>query len=68
MTKAKKGGFRDTTLEYMVYALLKEVRLRSNLDPNLVEDVCLGNVSKSAMFPAPVLLVLLVGIYQPFEP
>lgn len=28
----------------MVYALLKEVRQRSNLDPALVEDICLGNV------------------------
>lgn len=45
LTKAKKGGFKDTTLEYMIYALLKEVRLRSNLDPALVEDIALGNVS-----------------------
>ncbi|KAF5021969.1 hypothetical protein F66182_5978 [Fusarium sp. NRRL 66182] len=45
LTKAKKGGFKDTSLEYMVYALLKEVRERSNLDPALVEDICLGNVS-----------------------
>jgi acetyl-CoA acyltransferase 1 len=28
----------------MVFALLKEVKARSNLDPNLVEDICLGNV------------------------
>ncbi|GJN76344.1 3-ketoacyl-CoA thiolase [Purpureocillium lilacinum] len=45
LCKAKKGGFKDTSLEYMVYALLKEVRLRSNLDPALVEDIALGNVS-----------------------
>jgi acetyl-CoA acyltransferase 1 len=44
LTKAKKGGFKDTSLEYMLYALLKEVRERSNLDPALVEDICLGNV------------------------
>ncbi|ODA83698.1 hypothetical protein RJ55_02213 [Drechmeria coniospora] len=25
LTKAKKGGFKDTSLEYLVYALLKEV-------------------------------------------
>ncbi|KAK3306279.1 3-ketoacyl-CoA thiolase [Chaetomium strumarium] len=47
LTKAKKGGFKDTSLEYMVYALLKEVRERSKLDPALVEDICLGNVSDS---------------------
>lgn len=29
----------------MIYALLKEVHERSNLDPALVEDICLGNVS-----------------------
>jgi acetyl-CoA acyltransferase 1 len=45
LTKAKKGGFKDTSLEYMIYALLKEVRERSNIDPALVEDICLGNVS-----------------------
>ena len=45
LTKAKKGGFKDTSLEYMVYALLKEVRERSKLDPALIEDFCLGNVS-----------------------
>jgi hypothetical protein len=44
LTKARKGGFKDTSLEYMVYALLKEVRERSNIDPALVEDICLGNV------------------------
>ena len=45
LTKARKGGFKDTPLEYLVYALLKEVRVRSGIDPALVEDVCLGNVS-----------------------
>lgn len=44
LVKAKKGGFKDTSLEYMVYALLKEVKERSGLDPALVEDFCLGNV------------------------
>lgn len=28
----------------MVYALLKEVKERSALDPALIEDICLGNV------------------------
>jgi acetyl-CoA acyltransferase 1 len=45
LTKAKKGGMKDTTLEYIIYALLKQVRQRSNLDPALVEDICFGNVS-----------------------
>lgn len=45
LAKAKKGGFKDTSLEYMIYALLKQVRERSNLDPALVEDICFGNVS-----------------------
>lgn len=44
LAKAKKGGFKDTTLEYMVYALLKEVKERSAIDPALIEDICLGNV------------------------
>ncbi|KAK1960107.1 thiolase, partial [Colletotrichum sublineola] len=45
LAKAKKGGFKDTTLEYMIYALLKEVRERSKIDPAVVEDICMGNVS-----------------------
>lgn len=32
----------------MIYALLKEVRERSKLDPALVEDICLGNVGNPA--------------------
>ncbi|KAK4161337.1 Thiolase, N-terminal domain-containing protein [Cladorrhinum sp. PSN259] len=45
LTKARKGGFKDTSLEYLVYAMLKEVNERSKLDPALVEDFALGNVS-----------------------
>ena len=44
LTKGNKGGFKDTDLDYIVYSLLKEVNKRSSLDPNLVEDICLGNV------------------------
>ncbi|CAI7648076.1 unnamed protein product [Penicillium pancosmium] len=46
LTKARKGGFKDTELDYMVYALLKETLARSKIDPALVEDVCLGNVGE----------------------
>lgn len=48
LTKAAKGGFKDTSLEYIVYALLKEVKERCNIDPALVEDICLGNVRPSS--------------------
>jgi acetyl-CoA acetyltransferase len=44
LTKARKGGFKDTELDYIVYALLKETLAQSKIDPALVEDVCLGNV------------------------
>lgn len=45
LCKAKKGGFKDTSLEFIVYSLLATVREKSNLDPGLVEDICMGNVS-----------------------
>lgn len=45
LAKAKKGGFKDTSLEYLAYATLKEVRERSKIDPALVEDIAMGNVS-----------------------
>jgi acetyl-CoA acetyltransferase len=44
LTKGKKGGMKDTSLDFMVYSLLKEVRERMNVDPAIVEDICLGNV------------------------
>jgi acetyl-CoA acyltransferase 1 len=45
LCKARKGGFKDSTVEFLAYAILKEVKERSNLDPALVEDICMGNVS-----------------------
>lgn len=45
LAKGNKGGFKDTDLDYIVYALLKQVLEKSKLDPSLIEDVCLGNVS-----------------------
>lgn len=44
LTKARKGGFKDTELDYLLYALLKETLAKSQIDPALIEDVCLGNV------------------------
>ncbi|PHH62331.1 hypothetical protein CDD81_7251 [Ophiocordyceps australis] len=44
LTKAKKGAFKDTSVEYLLYALLKQVNQRSGLDPALVEDITFGNV------------------------
>lgn len=40
-----KGSFKDTDLDYLLYALLREVLAKSNIDPALIEDVCLGNVN-----------------------
>lgn len=45
LTKAVKGGFKDTSLDYIVYSVLKQLVERSHLDPALIEDVSLGNVS-----------------------
>lgn len=43
-TKAKKGGFKDTTPEDLLDAALKGVIERSGIDPKLIEDVAVGNV------------------------
>ncbi|KAL8642328.1 MAG: hypothetical protein Q9228_000980, partial [Teloschistes exilis] len=45
LAKGFKGGFKDTQLDYLVYSLLKKVREKSNIDPQMVEDICLGNVN-----------------------
>jgi acetyl-CoA acyltransferase 1 len=44
LAKGNKGGFKDTDLDYIVYALLKQFVEKSKIDPSLVEDICLGNV------------------------
>ncbi|KUL88588.1 hypothetical protein ZTR_05068 [Talaromyces verruculosus] len=44
LTKGFKGGFKDTSLDYIVYSVLKELVERSQIDPALIEDVSLGNV------------------------
>ena len=45
LTKAFKGGFKDTPLDGIIVKILKQVVARANIDPALVEDICLGNVS-----------------------
>ncbi|KAH7351378.1 3-ketoacyl-CoA thiolase 1 [Pyrenochaeta sp. MPI-SDFR-AT-0127] len=47
LTKAYKGGFKDTSLDGLLVKTLKQVIAKSNLDPALVEDICCGNVSDS---------------------
>jgi acetyl-CoA acyltransferase 1 len=44
LTKAGKGGMKDTSLDFLVFTVLKEVLNQSRIDPRLVEDICLGNV------------------------
>lgn len=36
-------------MDYVIYTLLKDVLGKSKIDPALIEDVCLGNVSPSSM-------------------
>jgi acetyl-CoA acyltransferase 1 len=45
LCKGKTGGFKDTPLDGMLFRILQQVIERSNIDPSLVEDICLGNVN-----------------------
>ncbi|KAK3052230.1 hypothetical protein LTR09_006822 [Extremus antarcticus] len=58
LTKGGKGGLKDTPLDGIVFKLLEQVIRKMNLDPQLVEDVCLGNVSdpKAAYYVRAALL------------
>ncbi|KAE8340752.1 hypothetical protein BDV24DRAFT_163971 [Aspergillus arachidicola] len=42
-TKARKGGFNDTSLDHLSYSLLKQVIERSRIDPALINDICFAN-------------------------
>ncbi|THG99621.1 hypothetical protein EW145_g7227 [Phellinidium pouzarii] len=44
ITKARKGGFKDTFPEEILAAVLRAVHERAKLDPKLIEDVVVGNV------------------------
>ncbi|KAJ1646018.1 3-ketoacyl-CoA thiolase with broad chain length specificity [Coemansia asiatica] len=44
ITRARKGGFKDTTSEYLLGNILKGVVERANIDPAIVDDICVGNV------------------------
>ncbi|KAM3423517.1 hypothetical protein BST61_g945 [Cercospora zeina] len=45
LCKGKKGGLKDTPLDGIVLKILEQVVRKSTIDPALVEDICLGNVS-----------------------
>ncbi|ORX70815.1 thiolase [Linderina pennispora] len=44
MTRGKKGGFKDTTADYLLGSIFKGLLERTKIDPALVEDICVGNV------------------------
>ncbi|KAI1814902.1 thiolase [Poronia punctata] len=43
-TKGGKGAFKDTQAADLMAGALKGILTRSNIDPSLVEDVCVGEV------------------------
>jgi len=44
ITKAKKGGFKDTRPEEILSGVLRAAYTKINLDPSLIEDIAVGNV------------------------
>jgi acetyl-CoA acyltransferase 1 len=48
LTKARKGGLKDTPTDELLIHVLKALKDKSKIDPNLVEDVCVGNVLQPA--------------------
>ena len=52
LAKGFKGGLKDTPLDYIVYQTLKRVVEKSNVDPQVIEDVCLGNVCPLVTHPS----------------
>ncbi|CAM0138010.1 3-ketoacyl-CoA thiolase with broad chain length specificity [Umbelopsis sp. WA50703] len=45
MTKGRKGGFKDMLPEDLLSAVFKGILNQTNLDPKLVDDICVGNVA-----------------------
>ncbi|KAI0217351.1 3-ketoacyl-CoA thiolase with broad chain length specificity [Massospora cicadina] len=44
ITRAKKGGLKDTHIEDMLSAVFKAVIERSGVDPKIIQDIAVGNV------------------------
>ncbi|CAM9471736.1 unnamed protein product [Chrysoparadoxa australica] len=44
ITRAKKGAFKDTTPDVLLTAVFKALVARSGVDPNLIGEICVGNV------------------------
>ncbi|KIW16034.1 hypothetical protein PV08_06085 [Exophiala spinifera] len=49
LTKARKGGLKDTPADELLIHVLKALKAKSQIDPSKVDDVCVGNV----LLPAP---------------
>ena len=56
LCKGGKGGLKDTPLDGILYKLLCEVNKRSRIDPQMVEDICIGNV-RTFIFLLAILLL-----------
>ncbi|KAL2406924.1 3-ketoacyl-CoA thiolase A, peroxisomal [Exophiala dermatitidis] len=48
LTKARKGGLKDTPAEELMVHVLRAIKDKSGIDPAAVEDVCVGNVLLTA--------------------
>ncbi|KAF8457603.1 Thiolase, N-terminal domain-containing protein [Kalaharituber pfeilii] len=48
LTKAFKGGLKDTPLESLLRSLMQSIIEKSKIDPKLVEDIACGNVNDGA--------------------
>ena len=44
MTRAKRGGFKDTHSEDMLAAVFKGIIQKTGIKPSLIDDICVGNV------------------------
>jgi len=44
ITRAKRGGFKDTHPEVLLAAVLKAIYEKTRIDPKLVQDIVVGNV------------------------
>ena len=65
LAKGKKGGFKDTDLDFLVYSILKKVLEKSKIDPNLIEDVCMGNVRSAYLYHSSELTLHRSAIAKP---
>jgi acetyl-CoA acyltransferase 1 len=68
ITRAKKGGFKDTTPDTLLKAVLEGVINKSGMKHEVLGDICVGNVQLEGSFAGPARMAMFTAGYPDSVP